>query len=119
MRYSVEIRALADALATGKCGPKTAVKKLRDLAASVAMLELRAAPVDLDRIDEQIAALSCGDNSCMMARPRGMATNGGCRCVTRDSVDTVEDRSRLRNALLLRRQQVEELKRRLAEKDVP
>jgi hypothetical protein len=22
----------------------------------------------------------CGDNSCWIAKPRGMATNGGCRC---------------------------------------
>jgi hypothetical protein len=22
----------------------------------------------------------CGDNSCVVAKPRGMATNGGCRC---------------------------------------
>ncbi len=25
----------------------------------------------------------CGDNSCIFERPRGMATNGGCRCVER------------------------------------
>lgn len=23
---------------------------------------------------------SCGDNSCRYVRPKGMATNGGCRC---------------------------------------
>lgn len=22
----------------------------------------------------------CGDNSCIVAKPKGMATNGGCRC---------------------------------------
>jgi hypothetical protein len=22
----------------------------------------------------------CGDNSCIVAQPKGMATNGGCRC---------------------------------------
>ncbi len=22
----------------------------------------------------------CGDNSCLLTQPRGMATNGGCRC---------------------------------------
>lgn len=31
----------------------------------------------------------CGDNSCIVARPSGMATNGGCRC----------DVHRLRSAL--------------------
>lgn len=27
--------------------------------------------------------LGCGDNSCMFVKPRGMATNGGCRCLGR------------------------------------
>ncbi len=22
----------------------------------------------------------CGDNSCLVKKPKGMATNGGCRC---------------------------------------
>lgn len=25
----------------------------------------------------------CGDNSCLFVKPKGMATNGGCRCVDR------------------------------------
>lgn len=25
----------------------------------------------------------CGDNSCLIEKPRGMATNGGCRCEPR------------------------------------
>lgn len=25
----------------------------------------------------------CGDNSCLFAQPKGMATNGGCRCLER------------------------------------
>lgn len=25
----------------------------------------------------------CGDNSCLVRKPRGMATNGGCRCLER------------------------------------
>lgn len=25
--------------------------------------------------------LGCGDNSCLFIKPRGMATNGGCRCI--------------------------------------
>ncbi len=24
--------------------------------------------------------IGCGDNSCLIAKPKGMATNGGCRC---------------------------------------
>ena len=27
----------------------------------------------------------CGDNSCMFIKPKGMATNGGCRCFERVS----------------------------------
>lgn len=23
----------------------------------------------------------CGDNSCLVKKPKGMATNGGCRCM--------------------------------------
>lgn len=26
----------------------------------------------------------CGDNSCLVAKPNGMATNGGCRCPERE-----------------------------------
>ena len=33
-------------------------------------------PVDL-------AGVGCGDNSCLVERPRGMATNGGCHCEPR------------------------------------
>lgn len=28
--------------------------------------------------------VGCGDSSCMFASPKGMATNGGCRCLGRD-----------------------------------
>lgn len=45
---------------------------------------------ECDMLRKQIAARSidpgdlpvagCGDNSCVVARPGGMATNGGCRC---------------------------------------
>ncbi len=27
-----------------------------------------------------LAAVGCGDNSCVVANAAGMATNGGCRC---------------------------------------
>ena len=30
---------------------------------------------------EKVPVLGCGDSSCSFQRPRGMATNGGCRCV--------------------------------------
>lgn len=32
-------------------------------------------------IDEVLKGLSgCGDNSCLIEKPNGMGTNGGCRC---------------------------------------
>lgn len=31
--------------------------------------------------DEELAKLGCGDSGCMIQRPRGMATNGGCQCM--------------------------------------
>ena len=38
---------------------------------------------ELDRIRTdpgEFPALGCGDNSCEVARPQGVGTNGGCRC---------------------------------------
>ena len=34
---------------------------------------------DIDRARSR-ATHGCGDNSCMVHKPSGMATNGGCRC---------------------------------------
>lgn len=28
--------------------------------------------------------VGCGDNSCLFRKPKGMATNGGCRCFERN-----------------------------------
>lgn len=55
------------------------------------MTALPAAPADI------LAAVGiepCGDSSCIFGRPRGMATNGGCRCAAR-----AEERHELRNLL--------------------
>jgi hypothetical protein len=30
----------------------------------------------------------CGDHSCIIAKPRGMGTNGGCRCLKEMSFET-------------------------------
>jgi len=30
--------------------------------------------------------VGCGDNSCRFRKPRGMGTNGGCRCADRPLV---------------------------------
>lgn len=45
--------------------------------------ELAALRAELDeerRADHAPSSHGCGDNSCVIERPRGMATNGGCRC---------------------------------------
>jgi hypothetical protein len=31
----------------------------------------------------ELQGVGCGDNSCLVERPRGMATNGGCHCEPR------------------------------------
>lgn len=41
------------------------------------LAELRAAVELADKY------VGCGDSACMFARPKGMATNGGCQCVGR------------------------------------
>ena len=30
---------------------------------------------------EPIELLTCGDNSCLLDKPSGQGTNGGCRCI--------------------------------------
>ena len=44
---------------------------------------------------DRLAALSCG-HSCVLAKPRGMATNGPCHCL--DGL-TLDQRVRVREAL--------------------
>jgi hypothetical protein len=38
--------------------------------------------IDLDAIGARAAKVpeGCGDHSCIIRTPKGMATNGGCRC---------------------------------------
>jgi hypothetical protein len=37
----------------------------------------------MTRIEEILESLQgCGDSSCLVKKPTGMATNGGCRCFT-------------------------------------
>lgn len=35
------------------------------------------------RQPSSLEGVGCGDNSCLVEQPRGMATNGGCRCEPR------------------------------------
>lgn len=39
---------------------------------------------ELVRDPGDLPVAGCGDNSCEVARPRGMATNGGCHCDPRE-----------------------------------
>jgi hypothetical protein len=42
----------------------------------------------------------CGDNSCLFGPPGGMATNGGCRCLTNAKWDIGENRRRVQRGIL-------------------
>jgi len=46
----------------------------------------------------------CGDNSCLVKKPKGMATNGGCRC---------KDNRALSGILLSRVSQIDAILERL------
>lgn len=65
----------------------------------------------------------CGDHSCMVKKPLGMATNGGCRCVERNTFEVrvllgralrkagrlEEENRRLKEALLMCKRRVQRL----------
>lgn len=38
-------------------------------------------PRDVDAIEADLRHLGCSDGNCAVMRPRGMHTNGGCRCL--------------------------------------
>ncbi len=46
--------------------------------------------------DERIG---CGDGGCVFGRPRGMHTNGGCRCLDKHDLQSVEGRQRLKRSI--------------------
>ena len=66
-----------------------------------------------DEYEAEIRALACGDNSCRVIKPRGMATNGGCRCVSSGrqmmSPLDADDAMKLWKVIQLRREQVKAL----------
>lgn len=39
-----------------------------------------------EAVAEVTVCAGCGDHSCRFVKPRGMATNGGCRCADRPYV---------------------------------
>jgi hypothetical protein len=48
--------------------------------------------------DDELAELACGDGGCIIQRPQGMHTNGGCHCL--DSIRNPGDRVAIRKAML-------------------
>jgi len=56
---------------------------------------------------------NCSDGGCIFkvrSRPRGMGTNGGCHCVPRPGQQLdMEERTRLRLAILWMREEIERL----------
>ena len=50
-------------------------------------LERSLATARADVLQEVRAVIGgCGDNSCLFVRPKGMATNGGCRCLRQPGI---------------------------------
>lgn len=47
----------------------------------------------------EIGENGCGDNSCMIKKPNGMGTNGGCRCFShiRNTADKLEAKKIVHN----------------------
>ena len=56
--------------------------------------------------------IGCGDHSCVVRRPRGMGTNGGCRCLPRELHP--DDAVRLRKAFHALRAHIEAEPARIA-----
>ena len=68
------------------------------------------APITAERLAEieaQLDELACSDHGCVVSKPKGMGTNGGCRCIPRES--TPDGRGRIRKVLTLRQQQADAL----------
>jgi len=55
--------------------------------------------------------ITCGDNSCLLDKPTGMATNGGCRCINRNM--TTGETLRVKQFIHRERQRMAELEKQL------
>ena len=55
-------------------------------------------------IELELRKLGCTDGGCVISRPSGMVTNGGCHCVSEAQHDTTQ-RMRVQRALTLRQEQ--------------
>lgn len=54
-----------------------------------------------DSLREELTVLGCGNHGCVVAKPRGQGTNGGCHCLPREL--PISDRIRLRRVLQILR----------------
>lgn len=67
--------------------------------------------------EAELRALACGDTSCRVIAPKGMATNGGCRCGGNRSkhacIDT-DQAPKIWDIIAIRRDQVAALTARVA-----
>lgn len=66
-----------------------------------------SAALSLDEITERLRRLGCSDHGCVVSKPKGMGTNGGCRCIPWES--TPDGRGRIREALTLLQRQADAL----------
>lgn len=55
--------------------------------------------------------LGCGDSGCLIERPKGMATNGGCRCL--EGITSPERRVKIRQAIHVLRTEIAYLKQQM------
>jgi len=54
-----------------------------------------------DSLRDELTVLGCGNHGCVVAKPKGMGTNGPCRCLPREL--PISDRIRLRRVLQILR----------------
>jgi len=100
----------------GDCHPVQKNKEDRARKEEAVIIDEQLAPVTLKEIDFEVeesdtnsmyqlreAPVACG-NSCIIAHPKGMGTNGPCHCL--DGLP-VPQRHRLMNAFFYYRQQME------------
>lgn len=67
--------------------------------------------IDRESLQARLRELGCGDNSCWIAAPKGMATNGGCRCFPRGVPIDNEIRLKFQEAFYIYRSLVSDLEK--------
>ena len=85
--------------------------KLTYSEAKLMIAELRAYRAAAAFPDTELDAIEgCGDNSCLIAPPNGMGTNGGCRCLDGIPRGYTTERLRIQMALSHRRRLIATLR---------